>query len=467
MTERTPPSREFAVEPPSDVDATVAATAMAPDFPAEDETGTAGPDRGVTPGWKTDFRLQLVIAGLATLAVNATRPIVTYQALALGASTVEIGLVQSAFSIIPAFTAVAVGRLVDRGSEAKYLAIALLLFSLGTLAAANSATLLILAAAQVFTGMGHILNLVAGQAMIANRGPREGRDGRFGSYSVAASLGQLSGPVIAGLIAGSATVGAVGAGVALGGYSLEDGQRVFLAAGTATFIGAMLATVIFVRNRERDARLAEARPSEASEPMLSAAMRVLRRSGMPAAMAVSIIVISVVDVLIAYLPVYGQEAGLAVAIVGFLLSVRAGASLVSRIFMGRTIARLGRERTLAVSMTMAGIGIGSIPFTDSVPLLAILMAVSGFGLGVCQPMTIAWVAQRSPRAERATAIGVRLTGNRTALMIVPTAMGAIAGTAGIMALFWVMGLALLGGALLAARTPFDELRDQRDAPTAA
>jgi len=102
-----------------------------------------------------------------------------------------------------------------------------------------------------------------------------------------------------------------------------------------------------------------------------------------------------------------------------------------------------------------------------VPLLAILMAVSGFGLGVCQPMTIAWVAQWSPRAERATAIGVRLTGNRTALMIVPTAMGAIAGTAGIMALFWVMGLALLGGALLAARTPFDELRDQRDAPTAA
>ena len=69
--------------------------------------------------------------------------------------------------------------------------------------------------------------------------------------------------------------------------------------------------------------------------------------------------------------------------------------------------------------------------------------------------------------DEAQAHSVRVIGLKRSAGSMPTAMGAIAGTAGIMALFWVMGLALLGGALLAARTPFDELRDQRDAPTAA
>ena len=39
-------------------------------------------------------------------------------------------------------------------------------------------------------------------------------------------------------------------------------------------------------------------------------------------------------------------------------------------------------------------------------------------------------------------------------------MGAIAGAAGIVAIFWVLAAALLAGAVLAARTPFDELVDR-------
>jgi predicted MFS family arabinose efflux permease len=79
-------------------------------------------------------------------------------------------------------------------------------------------------------------------------------------------------------------------------------------------------------------------------------------------------------------------------------------------------------------------------------------------------MTIAWVANRSPRSERGTALGVRITGNRVALLVVPTLMGAVAGAAGIAAIFVVVGIALAVGAGVAFRTPFDAPIDGADGP---
>jgi MFS family permease len=175
-------------------------------------------------------------------------------------------------------------------------------------------------------------------------------------------------------------------------------------------------------------------------------------------MLVSITVISAIDVLIAYLPVYGVAAGLAVETVALLLSVRAGASLVSRVFMTRLIRSLGRPRLLGISMAGAAVSILILPLVPPVWLLFLLMIVIGLGLGLGQPMTIAWVANRSPRQERALALGVRLTGNRAALLIVPTMMGVIAGASGITAIWLVLAGFLGIGANVARTTDFDDQR---------
>ncbi len=421
----------------------------------------AAPSETTTRGWRADFGLQLAIQALSLVSLNAVRPIVTYQALALGATTVQIGLVHGAFSVLPALLAVAAGRLVDKGGASRWLTVALIIYGFGTIGAGLAPTLLVLALVQMFAGIGHILNMVSSQAMVANRGPRKGRETRYGWYSVASSIGQLGGPTLAGLIAGAAALGTAGTGGT--GYTTGDGQRVFFAAAAATSIALVLAAILWARNAtpDRAAEAAREQTTDAGTPerILPAAMRVLRRHGMPAAMTVSVIVISTVDILIAYLPAYGNSAGIAIASVGFLLSVRAGASLVSRVFMGRSIAMLGKQRTLWISMVLAAVGVGLLPFTSSVPVLTVLMAIAGLGLGVGQPMTIAWVVQRSPRAERATSLGVRLTGNRVALLSVPVLMGVLAGSAGIAAIFIVLGGALLAGGIVAARTPFDEPRD--------
>ncbi len=430
---------------------------------------TAEAERIEAANFRRSFLIQLVVAGLATTAMHATRPTMTYRALALGASPLEIGLIQSAFSILPALTAVAIGRYIDRVGESRYLMLSLLTLALGSLFATLAGGLLPLALAQVALGFGQIIYLVSSQSLIANHGPRAGREGRYGHYSTVNSLGQLAGPAIAAAIVGSAlatvalvvsgqlasadpgSVAAAVAPVSAGGF-LEDNPegRVFLLAGILALIACGLASRIPGYPRR------PVDPASGAEPgLLRLAGQVLRRQGMISAMSVSITVISAVDVLIAYLPAYGEEAGLSVALVGILLSVRAASSLVSRLFMTQLITLLGRSRLLALSMVLAGGGIAVMPFVAEPAVLVAIMVVVGLGLGLGQPMTIAWVANRSPRRERATALGVRLTGNRVALLVVPTLMGAIAGTAGITAIFIVVAVSLGAGAVVAIATEFD------------
>ena len=66
----------------------------------------------------------------------------------------------------------------------------------------------------------------------------------------------------------------------------------------------------------------------------------------------------------------------------------------------------------------------------SVPALLALAVVVGAGLGFGQPLSMTLVVQLVPENARATALAVRLTGNRLGQGAAPAAAGAIAGTGG-------------------------------------
>jgi MFS family permease len=322
------------------------------------------------------------------------------------------------------------------------------LFAFGNVILFLGTSLIALAVGLLVMGLGQIINLVAGQAMIANRGPRDRREHRYGWYSTAVAVGQLSGPSIAAaLVAGTA-------GVAVGGGTETNLQAPVFAFSSGLGAAALVLALFLPHQRPRRREQGD----EGAPPGLgAAAILVLRRPGMASAMLVSITVISAVDVLVAYLPAYGEAEGLGVETIGALLTVRAASSLVSRLFMPRLIDLMGRGGLLATSMVMAGGAFLVLPFASTEVVLFGLMIVMGLGLGLGQPMTIAWVANRSPRSERALALGVRVTGNRAALLIVPALMGAVAGAGGLAAI-WIVLAGILGfGAVVARRTPFDEL----------
>lgn len=400
------------------------------------------------------FAQIIAISVLNVSAIYAIRPMVSYRALQLGAGPVEIGLVASSYSLLSLFTAVLVGRWVDRFGAGPFLMIGATLCALCALGAIFIESIAVLALGQALLGLGQIMNLVAAQTTIANGTTRAQRDERFGWYGVAASSGQLIGPGVAGIIAGQSISAASG-----GNFNPAPvfGFAAVLAAGAA-----LQGAYLWYHAPAGSAGASGTAPVG----HLSAARQVLSRPSIKQAMLASVAVILTNDMLVAYLPVFGEEASLPVELVGGLLAVRAAGSMGSRLFMGRLIHALGRGHVLLGSMALAGAGMAVLPFLRDPVTLVVLMLVTGVGLGIGQPMTIAWVANSVSRDLRGTALAVRLTGNRLAQLLIPSVMGALAGATSVAAIFWVLAGGLLAGAGMVSRTPLEDPTPARQAPPA-
>lgn len=388
------------------------------------------------------FAILLLIAILMLTTVNAVRPMASYRAIALGATPFEIGLLPAAFAALSLVIAVPAGRWIDRIGEPPFLALGTTLMVGSVVVMIATESIMALVAAQAMLGLGHIINIIAAQSMIANRTPAAARDGRYGMYSVAASVGQLIGPALAGAVAGAFA-------------STTDGTvattPVFVAAALAGIPAIIMAAALVVGTPGRRAIPEDAR----GRGFIPSATEVLRMPTMIPAILVSVAVILTIDLLIAYLPLYGETRGLSVTLVGALLSIRAASSLASRLAMGRLIEAVGRGRLLVGSAALAALGLAALPLVDAPWALVGVMILVGLGLGFGQPMTISWVASRAPAPLRATALGMRLTGNRLGQLTVPAVVGLAAGVAGVSIVFWSMAALLLASAAVVMRTPFD------------
>ena len=387
----------------------------------------------------------MLVALLSTTAIAGARPTTTYRALDLGASTFEVGLVHAAFSVLPALTAVLLGRWIDRRGERGLYSFSLIVMGLGGVLSAWSENLPVLGLGQAIFGLGTIGSVISGQAMITTRTRPEDWNRRFGTYAAFLSLGQLVGPSLAAAIQVIPGLGA-------------EWERIAFLVGALCGFGAAILTML-IPGWPRPAGAAVS----AQAGFFSAVGRVISRPGMLAAMFVSISVASTIDVLAAYLPVYGTVSGLSVQLVGLLLSVRAATTMVSRVGMEWLLARLGWGRVLVGCLLLSATMLALIPTTSVPPLLILIMATLGLTIGLVQPMTITWVANRAPRPERGTALAVRMTGNRTSLLLVPAVMGAVAGSAGVGAVFVLMAIALGTGGLVTRSARLDQTRDAETA----
>jgi MFS family permease len=376
--------------------------------------------------------LQMLVAVLTIMAMAGTRPTATYRTLSLGGSAFDVGVIQSAYSILPAITAVLIGRWVDRFGEVLIYSGALIVIGAGCLISALADSLVVLGAGQALIGFGTIGMLIASQAMIANRSRPEAWNRNYGTYSAFLSLGQLVGPTLAAAILSSPLAGPV------------PERAAFAAFAVGTFTGALLILVMPRQRPKSDA--AEAR---AGGRTMEVVWRILRRPGMVAAMFVGIVALSAIDILLAYLPVLGEVKGLPVALVGLLLSVRAGSTFVSRLFMDRLLTRFGWVPVLSGSLAVAAVTLFLLPLTVSPLILIGLMAIAGLGIGFGQPMAVTFVASRATKDDRATALAVRLSVNRVSLLFVPAVMGAVAGTAGVDMVFWILAGIMAAGSVVA------------------
>ncbi|MFF3271380.1 MFS transporter [Streptomyces chrestomyceticus] len=424
-----------------------------------------------TPGRGWLLRLVLTFT-FAQAAVSMARPAVSYRALALGADERAVGVITAVYALLPLLVAVPLGRRTDHGRCAPLLVAGVALIAGGCALSGVAGSLPAMAAWSGVMGLGHLCFVIGAQSIVARRSAPDERDRNFGHFTIGASLGQLVGPAAAGLVVsehdGAMAATSASALLAAGGlaafsylslWRLEDRPatasgatrlargRMKAAAGTPVR-SALRRTTPAAHTPVRSALSARIR----TQPTAHTPVRsILATRGVAAGIFMSLAVLSATDILTAYLPVIGEDRGIAPATVGLLLSLRAAATVACRLVMTPMIRLLGRTALMAGSCALAGLLCAGLTLPAPVWVLAVMLGVLGFCLGVGQPLSMTTVVQAAPAAARSTALALRLTGNRLGQVAAPATAGLLAGLAGTAAPFALLGVLLLASAAVAAR----------------
>ena len=345
----------------------------------------------------------VVVTHVVVLVVRVT---ISYRTIELGLSEVWLGIISASFAILPIFTALRIGRYIDRGHDAHaaWIGSALTLVSAVALWAWPGSTIHLLAFT-ILLGSGHMFLMAAQQMLCVRSASERGREIAFGHYMVAVSIGQGLGPLLVGWIGGGVTVPAT---------------PPLFTAGVITAVLCM-GVALTVRPAARQIKTADGPTVPLGD--------LLRRPGMAAVLAASVVTVTASDLLVIYLPLVGAERNIEASHIGLLLTVRAIAARVARLFYARLIQAVGRLPLTLVS-TLVGAAAFALMAVRSLPVMYAASVAIGIGLGIAATLTISGIVLVAPPEARATAMTIRITGNRLGLVLMPLVAGLIAAATG-------------------------------------
>ena len=359
---------------------------------------------------------------LTQATIYVLRPMITYRAIELDANTLQIGVVAALYALFPVLLALQFGSWVGKIGEGKFIIAGTASMALTGVALIFANSILTLAIATALAGISHLACMVGGQSMVALRAPREKYDKYFGYYTFSASVGHLIGPLVAAVVAGS------------DGTLPKSTSNAFLL-GTVLCVIALL-PVIKWRNENPSVQ------GYSDQGTYSAAISMMKKPGIFAAIYVSLAISSVADVLVVFLPLFGTENNFSPYAIGIILAIRAGTTMISRFFLGRLSNRFSTYQLLMVSTSVSVIACGAMAFAKTPFTLGAIVFIAGFSLGIGQPLTMSLVSQKTVANERALAVSARLMGNRFGQFMVPVCAGAIAASAGVSGVFIALSVLL-------------------------
>lgn len=361
--------------------------------------------------------------------IYVVRPIVSYKALELGADAAMVGIIGATFALAPLIFAIQMGRAVDKGKSGLALLVGSIILAGTTFGLLFIDSIPLLMIAMPLLGIGHLLCMVGGQTMIANRSQSKLYERNFGLFTFYASLGHAFGPLIGGWLADS-------------GDERVNANAAFIFAIGMFLLAA--ASVLKLSSRRENQPVPEKTTAKITT------REVLAVPTFKSAIFVASATTAVVDVVLIFLPVLGREVGIGVTEVGILLAIRSVASMAVRALLGQITKLLGLRNILLWGAAVTLVSMVALALTDNFWIISIIMLVSGFAMGIGQPATMAWVSRISSADSRGLAIAIRLTANRFGQVAMPTIAGLIA-VGGVSTVFYMLALLQAGSILVTSR----------------
>lgn len=166
-----------------------------------------------------------------------------------------------------------------------------------------------------------------------------------------------------------------------------------------------------------------------------------RNTGVQVSIAITVAGMFALSIYGSYLPVYLDSLEMSAMMIGILVSVRSGVSMVIRPFIPWIINTVGgRDKTTVLALGSVSLGVACLGIAGNVPAIALLSVLVGLGGGLTQPLSMVVLAESVGREQRSGALGMRLMANRAVHFVAPLVFGAILGVSGFGLSFGLSGL---------------------------
>jgi len=339
----------------------------------------------------------------------ALRPSLAYALLDLNDTPALLGIVSASFAVPALLLALPAGRLVDQlGERTALVAGGIVLIASPAVMFLGPPSVASVIASTFLLGCGHLLSVVGEQSVVANRTHGSRLDAAFGYYTFAASIGQAIGPLL----------------LAIPGADPTSPPLQFIFSTCLVSAAFLTLLACFLPSTHID-HVGE-RPT-----MLRSAGSLLKRPDVLRALTASSIALASVDITLVYWPALGQERGLSVAAISAMLFARSIATMTSRVLLAPLARLIGRRTLMVTSIGVSALALVAIAIP--LPLWALILAavVFGFSIGVCQPITMSWLAELATPGQRGMTMSLRLAGNRIGQSVIPAVVGSIAVATGV------------------------------------
>ena len=337
------------------------------------------------------------------------------------------GALVALFAVSQVFLALPAGRFVERQGLRRSLAASVLLTSGGALAATVWPSVPTLALAALLAGAGSGTTIIALQRHVGRAAAdATARRSLFSWLAIGPSLSNFLGPLVAGVM------------IDLAGF-----RGAFAALALLPAIGWLVA----------HGATDESSLPPVPAPTRERAFTLLFDPGFARLMFVNWTLSTCWDVHAFMVPLIGHEHGFAASAIGAILAAFALAATAVRL----AIPLLSRH--LAERAVIVGAQIGTAllfvvyPLLDSAWAMAACSMLLGSTLGAVQPMIMSTLHHLVPADRVGQAIALRLRVVYGSSVVMPLFFGAAGARFGALAVFWIFGAAVGGGAWVARRLP--------------
>jgi predicted MFS family arabinose efflux permease len=276
-------------------------------------------------------------------------------------------------------------------------------------------------------GMGHIMLMASQQLLCVRAAGPKSMESVFGNFMVATSIGQGLGPYIVGWVGGAA--------------ALPPTQPLFVIGAASAAVAFCFALLLRPSRKPRD-------PKDSAE--LVPVGQILRIPGLLAVVAAGVIMVSASDVVVVYVPLLGAERNIDVHDIGLLLTVRAAAAMIARLFYVRMVMAFGRWPLMIATTLLCGVSYAVIALPLPLWAMHAAIAVMGFSFGVATTLSIIIVVDMTSVSARGTTNSLRIMSNRIGQFVMPFGAGLVAAASGVGGLFLVLAgtIVVAGGAMV-------------------